>query len=1069
MTTPDFLSAVPRLALRWLAVCGVALAATAAAAEALKSFDIAAGTAVKTLRQFSEQSGLEVVFGTATAAQVRTNPVKGDFAPREALRQLLDGTGLQVVANERTGALTVSRDPNVQRATPVVANARVPQNPPTPTPDGDERVQMTSFEVIERRAGLINEGVIPRIETAAFNYTVLSRADIERSGATDIATLFQREIPQNTSWGTGDQQAMGSVNDAQGAGLPGPAAESINLRGFGGAQTVILINGRRTYGGEGRPGDVNRIPLSAIERVEVLPGSAAAMYGGNATAGVVNVILRKDYVATEFTERFSISSRGDAKQNSFTTLWGWTGNQGRTHVSATLNHTWQERLKGNQREFYTRVLNKFPYGTTLTIAALGGNAFTRFVLPYYAQSPGTFWQPVANVPQPLGIPGNPTAVFAVIPAGWSGTTALTAEALTSTAGTANVGPAGRYGEGTLLSGYQKTAGNLQAEHKIRGDQLGLYVESGLSHQRQPQVTSRNFTTTRAYTATDPLNPIKNGRSTTLNWNPIDMPPNTQEGDTWTGRFVNGIRGVTDLRGRRWTWALDGSWEASDTQGDTVSYFGALGAVITAGLYNPLRDITQFPHTDPNIWVTGGHQHYRVRTATQVTAVNLRANGELWQLPAGWARLSVGSEVRWEDYYYRSRAYKTGLFATSAAGQLISTLPSVSDTSRRAAAGYFEATAPLLSERWTKAGIHALELSAAGRFEQYDDFTGQNNQMIALRLAPIRDVAVRFSFGNAFNPPTQSLLHQRRTVTDVLPGGNYGYDSLRGGSPVNQVTSLISGGNKDLKPETSHTSNLGLVFTPRFARNLTFSLDAFHIRKVDTPVSGNTSLFLAYPAVFADRLIREPLTTADRALGYTAGIITGLDLTPINLASVDSKGVDLTLRWNIPTERLGRFVVTSRGTYSHSFETQANPVVDPVEQVGLVGNFSGSQPLTYKGNLSVYWDKGPWGAGINTRYISSYASDTTVRTPANTLIWQGDVDGASINASLEADVEISYDFAAVAREARSWRKFLAGTRWKLRVNNVLDQEPPQITDRFGGYSRFNSPLMRYFILEVRKPL
>ena len=105
-----------RFASVFATACGLLLATVtgfpAAAPEAapgVRTFDIPAGPGDQALRRFTAQSGIEVVFGTATVAQVRANAVKGDLTPREAIARLLEGTGLIVVANERTGALTSSR------------------------------------------------------------------------------------------------------------------------------------------------------------------------------------------------------------------------------------------------------------------------------------------------------------------------------------------------------------------------------------------------------------------------------------------------------------------------------------------------------------------------------------------------------------------------------------------------------------------------------------------------------------------------------------------------------------------------------------------------------------------------------------------------------------------------------------------------------------------------------------------------------------------------------------------------------------------------------------------------
>ncbi len=120
-----------------------------AAEQTARLFNLSADTAAKTLRQFTEQSGIPVVFGTATATQVRTNAVQGEFTPTEAMARLLADTGLVVTANEKTGALTVSRDPNAQRAAPVATGSR----PNTPSAAevrdvaGDAAITLSPFMV----------------------------------------------------------------------------------------------------------------------------------------------------------------------------------------------------------------------------------------------------------------------------------------------------------------------------------------------------------------------------------------------------------------------------------------------------------------------------------------------------------------------------------------------------------------------------------------------------------------------------------------------------------------------------------------------------------------------------------------------------------------------------------------------------------------------------------------------------------------------------------------------------------------------------------------------------------
>src|SRR5450830_1177431 len=141
---------------------------------------------------------------------------------------------------------------------------------------------------------------IKRIDgETALPVQILKREDIERTGAATTEELV-KQISAFSS--------AGSVSTAAAAGTQTGSIAALSLRGLGSARTLVLINGRRAsvYGGgsgglAGASVDVNSIPLSAIERVEVLKDGASAVYGSDAIAGVVNFILRKDFTGIELT------------------------------------------------------------------------------------------------------------------------------------------------------------------------------------------------------------------------------------------------------------------------------------------------------------------------------------------------------------------------------------------------------------------------------------------------------------------------------------------------------------------------------------------------------------------------------------------------------------------------------------------------------------------------------------------------------------------------------------------------------------------------------------------------
>ena len=135
---------------------------------------------------------------------------------------------------------------------------------------------------------------------------VFDRVYLQTLGVTDIAD-FGRYLPQSHQ----------TLNESYGQYQGVAEASQFNLRGLGAASTLTLVNGLRiapygqSIGGGDRFADISAIPMSAVERIEVLKDGASAIYGADAVAGVVNIILRKDFVGTEVTGGYQVTSQGD--------------------------------------------------------------------------------------------------------------------------------------------------------------------------------------------------------------------------------------------------------------------------------------------------------------------------------------------------------------------------------------------------------------------------------------------------------------------------------------------------------------------------------------------------------------------------------------------------------------------------------------------------------------------------------------------------------------------------------------------------------------------------------------
>ena len=302
------------------AVSLLALTFTAGNAYAQETeFDIEAQPLAKALLAFNEQSGLTVAAPRDLVEGKSAPAVRGEMEPEEALDKILFGSGLK--SNEvPTGAYTIT-----------LASADATEPSPAPF-----RVAQLDQEDDTRKIGARDEGdeesvqdVIivtgsnirgsQNLSSPIFSF---NRDDIDLTGAT-TAQEFIRTLPQNLDFG--ENSADGLAGPPVGAG---GAVAGVNIRGLGEAATLTLVNGRRLAGGGGAGDfvDISLIPLSAVERVNVLTDGASAIYGADAVAGVVNFILRDDYDGAETRLQYRNVTDGDAHHfnasQTLGTAWG---------------------------------------------------------------------------------------------------------------------------------------------------------------------------------------------------------------------------------------------------------------------------------------------------------------------------------------------------------------------------------------------------------------------------------------------------------------------------------------------------------------------------------------------------------------------------------------------------------------------------------------------------------------------------------------------------------------------------------------------------------------------------
>jgi iron complex outermembrane recepter protein len=291
---------------------------TAASAEpgARTSIELPAEPLSKALRDVALQSHRNIVAPNDLVQSVEAPALSGSFTAEEAVDRLLAGTGLEFRLVD--GTLVIEQGAGRAPAAKVAEHAA-------------DAITVTGSHV--------------RTAPSTSPILLISRRDIEQAAPTSVEDLMRR-LPQNLSAGVAQENfgvtGAGADITEHGAG--------INLRGLGQRATLVLVNGRRIApSGTGSFVDVSLIPVSAIDRIEILTDGASAIYGSDAVAGVVNLILKKDFRGVETIAQAGTSTRGGGRQ----LLAGATAGTGWSSGSAMLAYEFRDEgeIKAGQRHF----------------------------------------------------------------------------------------------------------------------------------------------------------------------------------------------------------------------------------------------------------------------------------------------------------------------------------------------------------------------------------------------------------------------------------------------------------------------------------------------------------------------------------------------------------------------------------------------------------------------------------------------------------------------------------------------------------------------------------------------
>ncbi len=904
---------------------------------------------------------------------------------------------------------------------------------------------------------------IRRTEDDVQPYVVFDTEDIELSMAPDLQTFLKTRLPMNQVT-TSESQNLSGIR----------STSTVDLRGLGEDQTLILVNGRRmpgiSSGSDFSQPDINGIPLSAVERIEVLPSTAGGIYGGGATGGVLNIILKRDYSDMELTVRYDGTFAGGGAQRRVDAVGGFALEEGRSTVMLMASYQDANPLYVGDRDFAARAralqddndrgaftAQDDPiHGYTTNIRSVSGN---ELILREGMRSLG--W---ATAHVPLGYAGpslDGGAVFA--------------------------GTAGRYNVdladdliGNRLSliaapTVRSLAVNIRREFTER---LELFVDASRYDNRSLRLGSGPNADTLITLPEGPNNPFTEAVQLSIPFPNYDVTRLPTRSESRTEQISGGF--IVRLP-RAWTLHGEYSWsESTFAYSHPTALLTADGrASLTDGRLDPLSDVNAYPLELSAYYPQAAWERAIVESEypTQLQNTTLRVAGPLLQLPGGALRLAAVLENREQ---YTGDQVQTGY----GAGSTEPTYTYHAEIGAATESVYTELTAPLVSADNGRAGLRELDLQASYRRDEiktrtrplgegtlivpsadgpFPDVPFQTNKVtgnqytLGFRYVPATDVTLRLSYGEGILPPRPIQLSEVSYpaffvsflgLTDPKRGGTF-----VSGATVESFTLL---GSLQLLPEQSQSWSGGIILTPQSVPGLRLSVDYTRIDKTDEVTALANQSYLDLEDSFPGYVVRNPLTPQDEALGYTGGTIRELNTGNVNIAHSLVEAYDFQVDYAWDT-RLGEFAAHAIATCQTSLRQQATPGAQEFDKVGY-----GDGPLKWRLNAGLRWNLGALSVGWNMQYYDAsrvYASTASASSRAASILGQG---AETIPTQSYHDVFARYRFGALSGFGRG---LLDNAELLISVQNVLDDSPPIIASAssyfFGGYSPLGDARLRRY--------
>ena len=831
-----------------------------------------------------------------------------------------------------------------------------------------------------------------RIKTAAVvgqtPVLTISSKDIEQSGLASIGDVLQQLSVSGSALNTKFNSAGNFGFAPDGSGV-GSGSTTISLRNLNAKRTLILVDGLRWVNESSASGvsaavDLNTIPASIIDHIDILTDGASALYGSDAIAGVINIITKKSQdgaAAHVYYGDYSLSGgstwNGDLSfggKGDRYTFFVDVSHYNQDGISSSVWDRSSQCVPGtglsncSSATPYTRVLFDTPGGTD-----------------YGGLCPGGFCSITANgVAGPSGVQDFP-------------------------AGYHQFGTADRFNYAPynmLLTPSERSGFFAQTDYRISDNidwyMRGLYNTRKSVNQAAPEPIFLGqafcFLIDRCYNVgvdvTNPYNPFgftldPSSPDMGVGRRPIEGGPRIFSQKVDTRYFATGLTGNFDWGDRLLNWDVNFANADNDA---TQEVSGTYNIANIQEALGPLSVCEADPACVPlNIFGGPGtitpdmlnyilfHEHDTSHQSLGLFTANI--SGDLVKMPAGWLDFAAGYEHRNLSGDYQPDSVIVAGDSNGVPSKPTSGGYNVNEF-------YGELNIPLIADM---ALAKHLDLDVATRYSDYSTFGGTTNSKIGFHWQVNDDLTFRGTWGQGFRAPSIGELYGTFSRFDATLVDPCNHDSPIASPQVaancaalgvpdpstfeqlNPQISVLTGGNPDLQPETSHNTSLGMVYSPAWGDNTSWS------KKLDFELTYyQVTINNAIQAEDAQTLLNECAETlnpsaCDVQSRNAAGYVAFLDDTLENLGRVKTSGFDIGLNWTGNDTSWGRFGASWQSTYvkDYSIVDTSTGLAQP-DGVGIEVHDSGV--AKWRSTVRLDWSLRDWSASWSVRYLSGLTED-----------------------------------------------------------------------------------------------